>query len=133
VIIPAQRAALIKAKALGNALNMERMPAPFGRPEAATTLLQADGACVFFAMETPLLQAKGFLQVNDEPFQVTDKNISHLRLRSAKCNSNEALHPVHQKSRLFSIRLIRTYHVHRIIVKSLGPDRIERGSDLAVA
>jgi hypothetical protein len=86
MIIPAQRVACIKLKALGNALNMETVPTPLGRPQAATAHLQADGAVcgAFFGMEASLLEAKGFLQVIQEPFQVGDKNTNLSILRSAK-------------------------------------------------
>ncbi len=67
VIIPAQRAALIGVKALGNALNMEAMPTPFRHPPAATILLQANraGSGALFSTDASLLHAEDFFHETD--------------------------------------------------------------------
>jgi hypothetical protein len=121
VIIPAQRAALIVVKALGNALHVEAMPAPVRLPPAAAIRLHANraGGSAFLPADASLLQADGFLHESDKAFQVEKKCAVHLSLRCAKCDSDEPLHPAHQKLGMIAVRLVRTNHVNSRFVDGL--------------
>lgn len=122
MIPPAQRTARVVVKALCNAPFVEAMSAQTGRPPVATTLLKTDGAGgrALFATDATLLQGDAFPQETVEHEQVANKYTFLSSLRSAKCNSNETLHPVHQKPRPFAIRLKFTNHCNNFSVNVLN-------------